>query len=616
MKSSNTFCTATLLASIGMTSPSTARAQDNWSDGLLELAALDGSNGFVLNGIADGDNLGFSVSAAGDLNGDGFDDLITGASAAIPPAQNRPGASYVVLGGNSIGSNGSFDLGALDGNNGFVIKGMTADDGIGHAVSTAGDVNGDGFDDLIVGAEYESNVTGTSYVMFGGAMIGGGGSIDPATLDGTAGFTLNGIDPFDGSGQSVASAGDVNGDGFNDLIIGAAGADPDNRSGAGESYVVFGGPTIGNNSTFDLGSLNGVTGFILEGANEGDNSGRSVSSAGDVNGDGFSDVIIGADFADPTGLESAGESYVVFGDSSTNGGSVALDVLDGTNGFVLEGTDSFERTGFSVSSAGDLNGDGANDLLIGSAPSNPISRGMSYVVFGGDTTGSNGSIDLGALDGVTGFTILGANSRDRAGRAVSNAGDINGDGFDDLIIGAPQAGAGMSYVVFGGVGIGQDGIFDLDMLNGTNGFVLNGVILGDQSGYSVSSAGDVNGDGIDDLIVGAWLADPNNISNSGQTYVVFGAFNPSADFNRDGSVDLLDLDILGANWALTATTQTGDANHDGIVDLLDLDILGAQWEGASCFSAALAASGLSVPEPGVAGSAGMAALAIYLRRRR
>ena len=175
-------------------------------------------------------------------------------------------------------------------------------------------------------------------------------------LNGDNGFVLNGIDASDRSGRSVSSAGDVNGDGIDDLIIGADRADPNTNNSAGESYVVF-GSNSGFSGSLDLSSLDGSNGFVLNGIDAFDKSGRSVSSAGDVNGDGIDDLIIGAYGADPNG-NYAGESYVVFGSNSGFSGSLDLSSLDGTNGFILNGIDFGDRSGRSVSSAGDVNGDG------------------------------------------------------------------------------------------------------------------------------------------------------------------------------------------------------------------------------------------------------------------
>ena len=498
----------------------------------INLADLNGTNGFVINGINKYDESGFSVSNAGDINGDGIDDLIIGARYADPNGNSRAGESYVIFGSANLGQNGSLELSALDGTNGFVINGIDDSDFSGSSVSNAGDVNGDGIDDLIIGARYANpngkESAGESYVVFGGANVGQSGSLNLSDLDGTNGFVINGIDKRDRSGFSVSNAGDVNGDGIDDLIIGAFTANLNGKKSVGESYVVFGRANVGQSGSLKLSQLDGTNGFVINGIDEYDFSGRSVSNAGDVNGDGIDDLIIGAANADPNGKESAGESYVVFGGSNVgSSGRLKLSDLDGTNGFVINGIDSWDISGLSVSNAGDINGDGIDDLIISGSEADPngkIDAGESYVVFGGRNVGSSGSLELSTLDGTNGFVINGIDS-------VSNAGDINGDGFDDLIIGDEPSGyyyndsfygksnAGESYIVFGGANVGSSGSLELSDLDGTNGFVIREVRYGE----SVSNAGDVNGDGIDDLIIGAYRAERNGKENAGESYVIFGS---------------------------------------------------------------------------------------------
>lgn len=565
----------------------------------FNLSSLNGSNGFVVNGTNANDRSGFSVSGAGDINGDGIHDLIIGADGADPNGRSRAGKSHVVFGDVGVGSTGALNLASLNGENGFVINGIDAADYSGLSVSGAGDINGDGVDDLIIGAasaDPNGNLSGESYIVFGGSAVGFGGSLNLSDLNGSNGFVLNGIDAGDFSGRSVSGAGDINGDGIDDLIVGAHFADPGNNSASGESYVVFGGGTVGSSGVLELSSLDGSNGFVVNGVGANDRSGLSVSGAGDINGDGIQDLIIGAYRANPGDTLLAGESYIVFGGSGVgNSGSLNLSDLNGNNGFALSGIDSLDMSGRSVSAAGDINDDGVDDLLIGADQANNLA-GESYVVYGGLTVGSGGVVNLASLNASGGFVLTGIDASDYSGRSVSGAGDVNGDGIGDLIIGADGAesngnsGAGESYVVFGDSAVGTSGSFSLASLNGSNGFVLSGTDVSDRSGQSVSGVGDINGDGVNDLLIGAFDADPDANNSAGISYVVFMPLPDTAEPNNTpsnatpisvgetlsnnlaplGDVDRFSFSLSRTQRVVISTGNDGTAeDHDTLVELFD-----------------------------------------------
>ncbi|MEM1329075.1 MAG: integrin alpha [Planctomycetota bacterium] len=598
----------TLLA---VTVPLAAQAQPLFP-ALISLNAIqpgpwgigDGTNGFWITRL-ESDRLGETVAHAGDVNGDGIDDIIVGASGFRRADNALTGAAYVLFGGSGVGGAGRVDPDLLNGANGFAVIDSTSTtspdftSGIGRAVSAAGDMNGDGIDDLAVAARDFFSNRDKTIVIFGQQGLGASGSVDIATLNGANGFEIRGV------GYAVAPAGDVNGDGIDDLVIGDQLSSPNSVEYSGTSYVVFGGAQVGASGSVDAAAFDGTDGVTINGVGPSDFSGRSVSGAGDVNGDGIDDVLIGTYSGTPAGRDRAGTSYVVFGRSSFGTpGVIELANLNGQDGFVLNGIDAGERSGWSVSAAGDMNGDGIDDFVIGAPRGAPpgvqFYEGQSFVVFGSPGIGASGTFELSALDGSNGFAINGATTSTNMGYSVSHAGDVNGDGIDDIVLGASRAFeyAGESYVVFGEQGIGGSGQFELSALDGSNGFLLRGT-SDDRIGAVVSSAGDVNADGIDDLLLGS------RSKSRGQAYVVYGrapapecvadvttdGTNPGdkAYGAPDGQATVADLSFFVEQWlagdASVADVTTDGANPgdagfgvaDGQVTVSDLSYFVEQW---------------------------------------
>lgn len=484
----------------------------------------------------------------------------------------------------------AFDLSDIDGVNGFRIDGFLPNGQFGATVSELGDVNGDGIDDIIIGAPFVYDqqtsvtyLTGRSFVIFG-SEINFGESFDLQTLNGLNGFAITQSSNAR-SGWSVASAGDYNDDGLKDIIIGSpdANSPTSGAAQAGQAQIVYGRIDPFPSEVL-LSSLNESTGFTFAGRKAADRAGHSVSSAGDFNGDGIDDVIIGAPFDEILNdrgypINTAGAAYVLYGDTDP-GTSYDIGSLNGSAGLAIYGTTRGGTVGRTVAPLGDINGDGYADIFIGTRIG--LNDGVGHVIFGA-RSGLPEELLVTDLDGSNGFSINAVKSGDDFGVSASGIGDVNGDGIDDFVVGAPNKenssdtsqGAGRAYVIFGS-GTAYDEDFYLGGLNGTNGFRIIGEDVLDRTGVSVSSAGDVNGDGIGDLIIGASDADRGYSAagqNVGATYVVFGS--------RDGYLPTLNLDDITYDTGLkinggsgyssrlgASVSSAGDLNKDGFDDLL------------------------------------------------
>jgi hypothetical protein len=516
---------------------------DNTTINLSAIAS--GTGGFVINGEHANNDSGESVSNAGDVNGDGLDDLIVGAYGADPSGKINAGKSYVIFGKKD---STAIELSAIaSGTGGFVINGENERDDSGFPVSTAGDINGDGLDDLIVGSVEAESRAGKSYVIFGKT---GSTAIElSAIASGTGGFVINGENTGDQSSVSLSNAGDVNGDGLDDLIVGAFHADVSGKSNAGKSYVIFGKK---DSTAIDLSAIasgSGAGGFVINGENVDDWSGFSTSSAGDINGDGLDDLIVGAYQADPNGKSNAGKSYVVFGKTDSTAINLSA-IASGTGGFVINGENVDDVSGNSVSTAGDVNGDGLNDLIVGAR--GKLKAGKFYVIFGKK---DNTTIDLSAIaSGTGGFVINGENVSGFSGISVSTAGDVNGDGLDDLIVGAHGAGqstieAGKSYVIFGKT---DTDAIDLTQLSGDLQYAID--YLGNENANTL-----IGTSGNEIFVAGA--GDDTLTGNGGMDVFNAGAGNDTITINASN---------------ITALAQTGTGNRvrvdgGGNIDTLALD---------------------------------------------
>ncbi|MEO6540218.1 MAG: integrin alpha, partial [Ferruginibacter sp.] len=470
-----------------------------------------------------GANFGASVSCAGDINGDGYSDVIIGAIYYDDGANNEEGRAFVYHGSAA---------GLLASPSSILDDANQEEADFGCSVASAGDVNGDGYSDVIVGAHGSSGgltlVEGVAYIYHGSAA---GLSATPASTRSDS----NQIDAL--YGNCVASAGDVNGDGYSDVIVGASGYNDGSNNDEGRAFVYHG----------SVSGISATPNSLLDDANQAYAFfGVEVACAGDVNGDGYSDVIIGAYGYDDGGNSNEGRGYVHYGSSSGLSTSIGR-VLDDAN-------QAFASYGVSVASAGDVNGDGYSDVIIGAKQFDDganADEGRAFVYHG-----SPAGLSASPTNTLDDANQAGANF----GYKVALAGDVNGDGYSDVIIGAYQYDDGVNtlegraFVYHGSVtGLSATPNSTLDDCNQA----------GAQFGYSVSSAGDVNGDGYSDVIIGANQFDDGANTAEGRAFIYHGS---AAGLGASPVNTPDDANQASAQFGYSVACA-GDVNRDGYSDV-------------------------------------------------
>jgi Ca2+-binding RTX toxin-like protein len=443
--------------------------------------------------------------------------------------------------------------------------------GMGAFVAAMGDLNGDGIAEIVAGVPGNSDQSaggGRVYITFGQA--GGGGAIglgDPLTQ-----MRIDGAVAGDHVGSAIAGIGDQNGDAAPDLLIGALLAERGALVDAGAVYVVFASAAAPSVDLNDLGTAGSGEGFVIRGEAAGDRAGAALGAIGDLNGDGRADILVGAAGSNAGGADS-GAAYVVWG-RATDTPVVLTAATAGTAGFRIRGEAAGDAAGTALVAIADLNGDGLGEILLG-APGNDAGgreAGAAYVVFG-KASGTEVNLDNIAI-GVGGFRITGARAGDLAGMQVAALGDVNADGLADMLITASEE----AFVVFGQAV--TDEIKLSKVRDGIGGYDIRAEAAGDMLDMVVAGGGDLNRDGINDLVIGT-RHNAEGGGEAGAVYVVWGGASSRVDLSAV-AMGAGGAKIVGAAGSGTGASVAvvADMNGDAAADL----VIGAPGAGVETVS--------------------------------